>query len=112
MACSERLPTRLNPLAERTCFSQVPLIIAAPWLAATHGRGHFGMAEMTDFYRTLSDLAGIDPATVDKGVEGDSLTPAFADPAGAGKLYAFSQTQRIQISSLKTIPSSRPKDNP
>ena len=23
MACSERLPTRLNPLAERTCFSQV-----------------------------------------------------------------------------------------
>ena len=24
MACSECLPTRLNPLAERTCFSQVP----------------------------------------------------------------------------------------
>ena len=23
MGCSERLPTRLNPLAERTCFSQV-----------------------------------------------------------------------------------------
>ena len=23
MACSERFPTRLNPLAERTCFSQV-----------------------------------------------------------------------------------------
>ena len=22
MACSERLPTRLNPLAEKTCFSQ------------------------------------------------------------------------------------------
>ena len=24
MACFECLPTRLNPLAERTCFSQVP----------------------------------------------------------------------------------------
>ena len=24
MGCSECLPTRLNPLAERTCFSQVP----------------------------------------------------------------------------------------
>jgi hypothetical protein len=24
LACSECLPTRLNPLAERTCFSQVP----------------------------------------------------------------------------------------
>ena len=62
--------------------------------------------------QTLSDLAGINPATVDKGVEGDSLAPAFANPSGEGKLYAFSQTQRIQISSLKTLPNSRPKDNP
>jgi len=30
---------------------RVPLIIAAPSLVATHGRVHFGMAEMTDFYR-------------------------------------------------------------
>ena len=27
MACSECLPTRLNPLAERTCFSQVPPVL-------------------------------------------------------------------------------------
>jgi hypothetical protein len=27
MACFERLPTRLNPLAERACFSQVLFIV-------------------------------------------------------------------------------------
>jgi hypothetical protein len=40
MAYSERLPTRLNPLAERTCFSQVPV----PTLPEDQGlRGHGGM---------------------------------------------------------------------
>jgi arylsulfatase A-like enzyme len=83
---------------------RVPLIIAAPWLAASHGKVHGGMAEMCDFYRTLSDLAGLDPASVDKGVEGDSLAAAFADPATAGKRYAFSQTQRISVPSLRRDP--------
>ena len=30
MACSECLPTRLNPLAERTCFSQVATRLLLP----------------------------------------------------------------------------------
>jgi hypothetical protein len=30
MACSECLPTLLNPLAERTCFSQVYMEYAGP----------------------------------------------------------------------------------
>eukprot|EP00041_Stephanoeca_diplocostata_P016103 m.313662 g.313662 ORF g.313662 m.313662 type:complete len:442 (+) comp20256_c1_seq25:607-1932(+) len=80
---------------------RVPLIIAAPWLPQSHAQIHLGMAEMCDFYRTLSDLAGIDPATVDKGVEGDSLAPVVNDPSRAGKQYAFSQTQRIRVTSLR-----------
>jgi hypothetical protein len=34
MAYSKCLPTRLNPLAERTCFSQVWSSAAAPLIAA------------------------------------------------------------------------------
>ena len=35
MAYSERLPTRLNPLAERTCFSQVTAMLRLRPLAMT-----------------------------------------------------------------------------
>ena len=80
---------------------RVPLIVAAPWLVMSHGQYHSGMAEMCDFYRTLSDLAGIDPATVDKGVEGDSLADVVANPSAQGKPYAFSQTNRVGVASLK-----------
>lgn len=68
-------------------ISSPVLCIAAPWLPAGHGKFHMGMAEMCDFYRTLSDLAGIDPATVDKGVEGDSLAATVANPTLPGKQY-------------------------
>jgi iduronate 2-sulfatase len=81
---------------------RVPLIISVPWLPQSHGQFHTGMSEMVDFYRTLSDLAGIDPASVDKGVEGNSLAPLVANASSPGmKLHAFSQTQRILISHLK-----------
>ena len=89
---------------------RVPLIIAAPWLTETHGKVHTGMAEMCDFYRTLSDLAGIAPSAVDKGVECDGLAAAFDDPGGAGKRYAFSQTQRVSIPSLRTEPEAMPRN--
>ena len=42
----------------------------APWLPASAGRVHGGMAELVDLYRTLSELCGIDPATIDPGVQG------------------------------------------
>ena len=82
---------------------RVPLIIAVPWLPASHGLLHDSMAEMVDFYRTLSDLCGINPNSVDKGVEGDTLAPLFHHPSNTTgeKLYAFSQTQRILVAHLK-----------
>jgi hypothetical protein len=43
MACSECLPTRLNPLAERTCYSQVPLTCAV----GAAGTAVFKVPEMT-----------------------------------------------------------------
>ena len=67
---------------------------------------------MVDFYRTLSDLAGIDPTTVEKGVEGDSLAAVVRDPSIGGKLYAFSQTQRVSIPTLKrTGTPAKPKED-
>jgi hypothetical protein len=82
---------------------RVPLVIAVPWLRESHNMAHFGMAEMCDFYRTLSDLAGISPSTVDPGVECDSLAGLFHGNASQtqGKLYAFSQTNRRSVPALK-----------
>ena len=47
MAYSECLPTRLNPLAERTCFSQVPGSPAG-WLEmlGRYGSGRLSAAEV------------------------------------------------------------------
>ena len=75
---------------------RIPLIISVPWMPEAHGLVHTGMAEMCDFYLTLSDLVGLPRTTVDAGVECDSLAPIVSSRAGAtgeGKLYAFSQTQ-------------------
>ena len=83
---------------------RVPLIIAAPWLPLTHGKLHSGMAEMCDFYRTLSDLAGIESSAVDPGVECEGLASVFSSPSASGKKYAFSQTQRIGIPDLRVEP--------
>ena len=83
---------------------RVPLIIAAPWLPLTHGKLHTGMAEMCDFYRTLSDLAGIESSAVDPGVECEGLATVFSSPSASGKKYAFSQTQRIGIPDLRVEP--------
>lgn len=80
---------------------RVPLIVRAPWLPQSSGKVHDGMAELVDLYRTLSELAGIDPTTIEDGVEGESLAAAFDDPSSAGQQYAFSQTQRISVASLK-----------
>ena len=48
MACSECLPTRLNPLAERTCFPQVWPGPTDPSKSTTTGAGtSFGVQETT-----------------------------------------------------------------
>ena len=59
MAYSERLPTRLNPLAERTCFSQVAELQAAEQSLAK-------LSAIVKRRRHTSDmLAYIAAATVD-----------------------------------------------
>ena len=48
MACSERLPTRLNPLAERTCFSQVEVIANGERMGFLSEGAFFGEAPVLD----------------------------------------------------------------
>ena len=45
MAYSERFPTRLNPLAERTCFSQVDV-----WAQVLDDFGHLKFTELTNYF--------------------------------------------------------------
>ena len=84
---------------------RIPLLVRVPWLPVSAGKTHAGMAELVDLYRTLSDLAGA--AEVEAGVEGESLAPAFSDPSSAGQPYAFSQTQRVSVPSLRKEPLPR-----
>ena len=73
----------------------MPLIIAAPHIAASHGKRTLRMAELVDVYPTVAALAGL-PAPPD--MDGVSLLPAFADPSAApgAESYAFSEFPQVR----------------
>ena len=65
----------------------VPLIVSGPGVTA-RGRRHEGLVEMVDFYRTLTELCGVQaPATV----TGKSLVPALVDPRKTIRQSALTQ---------------------
>jgi len=63
--------------------THVPLIVRAPFKAASVGKRTAVHAELVDLYRTLAELAGL--GGVEDGVQGTSLAPVFDDP---GRLSA------------------------
>ena len=76
---------------------RVPLIISAPGMKAKGGRSR-SFVEMVDFYRTLSDLAGLtEPPSY---VQGASLTPILDDISETVRPNAF--TQLINGYTLRT----------
>lgn len=66
--------------------THVPLVIAGP--GVTEGAVAETMAEMVDFYPTLSELAGL---SIPKAVSGISLVPALKDPSVIVRESALSQ---------------------
>jgi choline-sulfatase len=76
---------------------RVPLIISAPGVTQS-GRRAQGFAEMIDFYRTLSDLAGLSPPL--DYVKGISLQPVLRDVSNTVRANAF--TQLINGYTLRT----------
>ena len=76
---------------------RVPLIISVPGVTQS-GRRAQGFAEMIDFYRTLSDLAGLSPPP--DYVKGISLQPVLRDVSNTVRANAF--TQLINGYTLRT----------
>ena len=76
---------------------RVPLILSAPGMKAK-GKRTKSFAEMIDFYRTLSDLAGLSP--VPEYVMGTSLKPILNNVSKSVREDAF--TQRIDGYTLRT----------
>lgn len=66
---------------------RVPLIVSAPGMR--NGRKTEAFAEMIDFYRTLSDLAGI--SAPPQYVQGKSLKPVLRGSAKGPRRNAFTQ---------------------
>lgn len=66
--------------------TRVPLVIAGPGVA--RGEVAASMAEMVDFYPTISDLAGL---RIPEFISGVSLKPALADPTVATRTSALTQ---------------------
>jgi uncharacterized sulfatase len=69
--------------------ARVPLVIAVPG-ARGNGRAAGGVVELLDLYRTLADLAGLQPAAE---IEGTSLRPMLDDPAASVKQRAFTKVR-------------------
>lgn len=67
---------------------RVPLIISAPSMEQ-RGKSSSSLAEMIDFYHTLSDLAGVSPPPA--YVQGKSLVPILNDPTARVRDDAFTQ---------------------
>jgi arylsulfatase A-like enzyme len=64
--------------------TRVPVLLAGPGVPA--GSHSAALAELVDLYPTLCELAGLPTPA---GLEGDSLTPLWHDPAASGKSAVF-----------------------
>ena len=67
--------------------ARVPLVIAAPGRRGS-GRAAGGVVELLDLYRTVADLAGLQPGPE---IEGTSLRSMLDDPGASVKPHAFTR---------------------
>lgn len=67
---------------------QVPLIISAPGMKSS-GQQSERIVEMIDFYRTLSELAGVEK--VPSYIQGQSFADSFQDARRSGRTSAITQ---------------------
>jgi hypothetical protein len=63
--------------------TRVPFIVRVPWASASIGKSTPVKAELIDMYKTLVALSSLPAADIEQDVQGTSLAPVFADPAGA-----------------------------
>ena len=73
---------------------RTPLIIRAPWIESSIGKGTDVLAEAVDFYPTLAELVGLpSPLSAGEQINGTSLVQAFFKPENATfmKDAAYSQ---------------------
>jgi len=77
-----------STLFELSC--RAPLIVAAPGMKAS-GKSCARLVEFVDIYPTLTDCAGIKPATT---LHGRSFRPLLDNPTQPWKQTAFTQVQR------------------
>ena len=61
--------------------TRVHLMIRAPWLPSAAGKTSNVLVELVSLYRTLTELAGISPASIEPGVQGRSFASLLT---GAG----------------------------
>lgn len=82
--------------------TRVHLIIRAPWIPESVGRSSSAVVELVSLYRTLTELAGINPGSIEPGVQGTSfasiltggLSPRPPSQGEPGIGYALSQMTR------------------
>ena len=96
--------------------ARVPLLIRAPWIAASRGARSAVLAELVDVYPTMVELMGLPaPGPAGGPLDGTSLAPVLRAPADAAvaaatKSRALSQYMRCPHNATGD-PSSWWKDN-
>lgn len=69
--------------------TRIPLIVAAPGVAAPGTRARNALIETVDIYPTLVELAGLPAPAVPQGIEGKSFVPALRDAKIGAKEYLY-----------------------
>lgn len=82
--------------------ARVPLIVAAPWKAASIGQRTDALASLVDLYPTMASMASAGLPAVP--VDGTDISAVFEDPSSATYPYAFSQFPRCPVGGDPTKP--------
>jgi hypothetical protein len=72
--------------------TRVPLLIRTPWLPHSVGAVSSSVVELVSLYRTVVELAGMDPASIESSVQGRSFAALVKGGGGIGASIETSAT--------------------
>lgn len=68
----------------------VPLIVTGPYVSKP-GSESRALVHTADLFATVADIAGVDPNSLGRPIDGVSFLPSLADPGRPGRQYVYTE---------------------